>query len=66
MYMENITSIKTKTTEGLPGEATSTAETTLMETEEGHGGQDLDTERIEMGYSGGLEPSWSNNYCKKQ
>jgi hypothetical protein len=45
--MENITSIKTKTTKGLPGEATSTVETTLMDTEEGHGGQALATEIIE-------------------
>jgi hypothetical protein len=47
MYVENNTSIKTKITEGLPGEATSTVETTLMETEEGHGGQALAPEIIE-------------------
>jgi hypothetical protein len=47
MNMENITSIKTKTTEGLPGEAALIVETTLMETEEGHGGQALVPERIE-------------------
>jgi hypothetical protein len=46
MYMENITLIKTKTTEGLPAEATSIVETNLMETEEGHGGQALAPERI--------------------
>jgi hypothetical protein len=46
MYMENITSIKTKTTEGLPGEATSIVETALVETEEGHGGQVLALDRI--------------------
>jgi hypothetical protein len=39
---------KTSTTEGLPGEATSAAETTLMETEEGPGGQALAPERMEM------------------
>jgi hypothetical protein len=44
--MENITSIKIKTTEGLAGEATSIVETALMETEEGHGGQALALERI--------------------
>jgi hypothetical protein len=47
MYMENFTLIKTKTTEGLPGEATSIVETILMETEEGHGGQALAPERID-------------------
>jgi hypothetical protein len=46
MYIDNITS-KTSTTEGLPGEATSAAETTLMETEEGPGGQALAPERME-------------------
>jgi hypothetical protein len=47
MYME-ITSIKTNTTEGLPGTTTSTLETTLIETEEDPGGQALAPVRTEM------------------
>jgi hypothetical protein len=48
MYMENITSIKTNTTEGLPGTTTSTLETTLIETEQDPGGQALAPARTEM------------------